>query len=159
MQPNLNEESKLDCLITRYRKHESSIVLKKTMFSRHGRTPVVHSQCSECMPTTEQFERLPIYALENEKSKLLILCYCQFFLHILFRELLWAEPTCFSLTELSSTMFSYLKSASMHLPSTKCFGLELQIWIYTWKGKYFNSLEPLLILCWKNRNRFTWHSV
>lgn len=63
--------------------------------------------------------------LENEKSTLLILHYYPLFLPILFRELLRAETTC--LMELSLAMFSYLKSASMCLPATECFGLELHI--------------------------------
>lgn len=77
------------------------------------------------MPPTEQFECLPTRGLENEKSTLLILHYYPLFLPILFRELLRAETTC--LMELSLAMFSYLKSASMYLPATECFGLELHI--------------------------------
>lgn len=50
MQPNLNGENELDCLIILYRKYEESIVLAK--FSKQGRAPVVYSQCSECLPTT-----------------------------------------------------------------------------------------------------------
>lgn len=42
----------------------------------------------------------------------------------------------------------------MHSPAT-----ESHIWIYTWKGKYLNSWEPLLTLCWSHRSRFPWQSA
>lgn len=50
MQPNLNGENGLDRLIILYRKREESIVPAK--FLKQGIAPVVHSQHSECLPTT-----------------------------------------------------------------------------------------------------------
>lgn len=71
-------------------------------------------------------------------------------------ELLRAEPTCFSWTELSPTMVFYLKPACLHSPATKCFGLEWHIW---WLYRKREIKEPRLILCGSHRNRCTWHSV
>lgn len=50
MQPNLNRENELDCLIVLCGKHEESIAL--VPFSKQGRAPALRSQRSERLPAT-----------------------------------------------------------------------------------------------------------
>ena len=85
-----------------------------------------HSQSSECLPSTKQLEHSPTRALENGRSELLTLHYCQFCLHILLGELRRAETTCLPLMALSPTTVFSLKPA-LHSPATKRPGLELHI--------------------------------
>lgn len=97
--------------------------------------------------------------LEKQNSKLLILHYNPFFLHILCRELPKAETTCFSLMESSPTMLCFrLFFLNQQVCTHQSKMLSTRITRLNLYRKREHE-EPLLILCGSTRNRFTWHPV
>lgn len=71
MEPNLNQENELDCLVTGNKKQEESIVLKKTKFqSKADHLWFLPSALNVHHGAVRGF---PVHTLEKGHSKLLIL--------------------------------------------------------------------------------------